>query len=100
MCTQMKNRSICSKTSNFLITLFDTVSVYYYLNMVLSIIYYILIIFLFYCIIIVDILLLKKSGLQLKKPKLFNFYQLKIILFISYKLATLCNGVATGSFCI
>lgn len=68
--------------------------------MVLSIIYYILIIFLFYCIIIVDILLLKKSGLQLKKPKLFNFYQLKIILFISYKLATLCNGVATGSFCI
>lgn len=62
--------------------------------------YYILIIILFYCIIIIDILLLKKSGLQLKKPKLFNFYQLKIILFISYKLATLCNGVATGSFCI
>lgn len=96
----MKNRSICSN-SNFIITLFDTVSVYYYhLNMVLNIIYYILIIFLFYCIIIIDILLLKKSGLQLKKPKLLNFYQLKIMLFISSKLATLCNGVATGSFCI
>lgn len=68
----MKNRSICSN-SNFIIPLFDTVSVYYYhLNMVLNIIYYILIIFLFYCIIIIDILLLKKSGLQLKKPKLFN----------------------------
>lgn len=97
-----KHRSICSKNSNFIITLFDTVSVsYYHLNMVLNIIYHILIIFCFIgLLLLLTFYNLKKSGLQLKNPNFLNFYQLKISLFISYKLFTLCNGVATGSFCI
>lgn len=58
----MKNRSICSKTSIFLITLFDTVSVYYYLNMVLNIIYYILIKFCFIVLLLLTFYYLKNQD--------------------------------------